>query len=288
MDKLSMTNFDKETRIFWKSTENPEVRQKNSKHQNREVLAGVLLLLIVLPESLIYSGNIQIALLLYAGILIALSFISIFVKEQEIRNICQVFLLLPILRLMNFSVPFFPNNPLFSFIFVYTPLIIPLTIVASSQKFSYEQLGLNFKKIEYYFPISILIGFVLGQGESLIIQTTSLIPDLSLVYIFELAIIMVLFVGITEELLFRSFIQTRFEGILGAWPGLIFSSLIFGFMNSGYGTPYIIFYAFIEGLLIGRIFQKTRSLPFIALIHGFTSMFSFGIIPLMGHSLGFL
>ena len=98
-----MTNFDKNIRNFWNSAENPEIRQKNSKHQSREVLAGTLLLLIVLPESLIYSGNIEIALLLYVGTLVALSLITVFVKEQEIRNICQVFLLLPILRLMNFS-----------------------------------------------------------------------------------------------------------------------------------------------------------------------------------------
>jgi len=108
-----MTNFGEKTTIFGKSAENPEVQHKNSKYQSREALAGVLLLLVVLPESLIYSGEIKIALLLYAGILVALSLISIFVKEKEIRNICQVFLLLPIFRIINFSVPTFPDYSLF-------------------------------------------------------------------------------------------------------------------------------------------------------------------------------
>jgi membrane protease YdiL (CAAX protease family) len=166
--------------------------------------------------------------------------------------------------------------------------MIPLTIVATRQHLTREQLGLSFKNIVFYLPISILVGLVLGLGESLLIKTTSLIPDLSLINVLELVVVMIFFVGVTEELLFRSIIQTRLEEVFGPWTGLIFSSLVFGFMNSGYGVPYVIFYAFFEGLLIGRIFQKTRSLPFIALIHGFTSVFSFGIIPLMGHAFGFL
>lgn len=282
-----MTYFDKQTRIFWKLAGNPEVRQKNSKHQGKETLAYFLLLLIALPESLIYSEHTQTALLLYAVLLVALSSISIFVKEQEIRNICQVLLLFPILRLTNFSVPFFPESPLLFFVFVYSPILIPLTIVVIRQQFTYEQLGLNFKNVGYYLPISILIGFVLGYGESLLIQTTSLIPDLSFINILKLIVVMVLFVGIIEELIFRSILQTRLEEIFGTRSGLVLSSLVFGFMNSGYGTSYEILYASFAGFIIGYLFYKTRSLPFIALTHGFINVFSFGILPLMGYGFGF-
>ncbi len=283
-----MTNFNKKTRIFWKSAENPELRQKNSNHQGREVLAVFLLLLIALPEYLIYSEYTQTALLLYAGLLVVLSLISIFVKEQEIRNICQAFLLLPILRLMNFSVPFFPESPLFSFVFIYAPLMVPLTIVTIRQQLTYEQLGFNFKNIGFYLPSSIIFGLTFGLGEFFLINTSSFFPDPSLINIIELTVVMVLFVGITEELLFRSIIQTRLEKVFGSWTGLILTSLVFGFMNSGYGTPFAIFYAFLEGLFIGRIFQKTRSFPFIALIHGFICVFSFGIIPMMSPGFGFI
>lgn len=286
MEKLSMTNFGEKTTIFGKSAENPEVQHKNSKYQSREALAGVLLLLVVLPESLIYSGEIKIALLLYAGILVALSLISIFVKEKEIRNICQVFLLLPIFRIINFSVPTFPDYSLISFEYIYIPMIIPLTVIITRQQFTYEQLGLSFKKIWYYLPVSIIIGFILGQGESFIMQTTPLIPDLSFINILKLTVVMVFFVGITEELLFRSILQTRLEGIFGLRGGLVLSSLIFGLMNSGFGSPYEILYASFTGFIIGYLFYRTRSLPFIALVHGFISVFSFGIIPYLGHGLG--
>lgn len=287
MEKLSMTNCGEEVKILGKSAENYEVqKQKSLISKSREYLAGILLLLIVLPESLIYFGKFRVALLLYACILIALSLISIFVKEKEIRNICQAFLLLPIFRLINFSMPVFSKMPLLSFIFIYTPMIIPLTIVAINQQFTYKQLGLNFKNLRYYLPVSILIGLILGLGESSAIRIIPLIPDLSFINIAKITLVMIFFVGIIEEIIFRSILQTRLEEIFGVWDGLIFSSLLFGLMNSGYGTTYEILYALFVGLLIGYIFQKTRSLPFIAMIHGFVNVFSFGVIPHLGHGFG--
>lgn len=279
-----MTNCNAE--IFRRLAKNPEVQQKDSKIKNREALAGVFLFLIVLPESLIYFEKIKIALLLYAGILVTLSLISTSIKETEVRNVFQAFLLLPILRLINFSVPFFPGNPLFSFVFIYTPIMIPLTIIVVRQHLTYKQLGINFENIVSYLPASIFIGFIFGLGESFVMQTTPLIPDLSITNILELIVIMIFFVGVTEEFLFRSVLQTRFEEMFGIRGGLVLSGLIFGLMHFVYGTLYAVFYAFATGLIIGYIFYRTRSLPFIALIHGFINVFSFGIIPHLGHGLG--
>lgn len=160
----------------------------------------------------------------------------------------------------NFSIPVFSEISLLSFVFICTPMTIPVTILAIHQKFTYEQLGLNFKNVSYYLPASILIGLILGQGEYSAMQTIQLIPDLSFINILKLTIVMILFVGIIEKIIFRSILQTRLEEIYGMWSGLLLSSLIFGLMNSGYGSPYEIFYAFFVGLLIGYMFQKTRSL----------------------------
>lgn len=244
MEKLIVTSYGEETAILRKSTENPDIQHRNSKYQSKKVLASILLTLIILPESLIYSGNVKVALLLYVGILVVISLVSIFVKEQKVRNIYQAFLLLPILRLMNFSVPMFPEIPLLSFVFIYAPMIIPLTIVINLQNPTNERLGLSFRNLWYYLPAAIFIGFTLGQAEAFIVQATPLIPDLSLVNILLLAAVMIFFVGFTEELLFRSVLQTSLEEVFGSWNGLILSSLIFGLMNFGYGALYEIFYAF--------------------------------------------
>lgn len=90
---------------------------------------------------------------------------------------------------------------------------------------------------------------------------------------------MVFFVGLTEELIFRSILQTRLEEVLGIKEALIVTAILFGFMHSGYGTFHEILYTGFVALFIGFAFYKTRSLPFVAVLHGFINVFLFGILP---------
>ncbi len=50
-------------------------------------------------------------------------------------------------------------------------------------------------------------------------------------------------------------------------------------MHSGYGTFYEILYTGFVGLFMGFAFYKTRSLPFVAVLHGLVNVFLFGILP---------
>jgi membrane protease YdiL (CAAX protease family) len=128
--------------------------------------------------------------------------------------------------------------------------------------------------------ISIPLGFILGLGEYMIIRPGYLIPNLTFETFLKFTIIMVFFIGLVEELIFRSILQTRLEKVFNVKEALIITSLLFGFMNSGYGTFYEIVYTTFMGLILGLAFYKTKSLPFIAALHGFTNVFLFGILPI--------
>ena len=60
---------------------------------------------------------------------------------------------------------------------------------------------------------------------------------------------------------------------------LIITSLLFGLMHSGYGTFNEMLYTGFAGLIMGLLFYKTKSLPFVAVLHGFINVFLFGILP---------
>ncbi|WP_394326042.1 CPBP family intramembrane glutamic endopeptidase [Methanosarcina horonobensis] len=90
---------------------------------------------------------------------------------------------------------------------------------------------------------------------------------------------MVFLVGLIEEIIFRSILQNRLEVFLGSREGLIITSVLFGLMHSVYGNVIEVFYALLVGFIIGYIFYKTRSLPLVAMIHGFINVFLFGVIP---------
>lgn len=241
--------------------------------------------LIMFAELLIFSGRIGGAVWIHIGILIALSLSSIFIKEPEINSIHQALMLLPVLRLVNLSMPIFFNITIYTFIFVYGSLIIPAAVIIAHQKESLEQVGITTKNFKTYMLLSVPLGFLLGLGEYLTIRTGPLIPDLTFINLLQLIIIMVFFVGLVEELIFRSILQTRLQEVLGVKEALIIASVLFGLMHSGYGTFYEIFYTGFVGFIMGFLFYKTKSLPFVAVLHGFVNVFLFGIISYY-HSIG--
>lgn len=144
------------------------------------------------------------------------------------------------------------------------------------------------RKIWIYFPLSILAGLAFGQVEYIMIGARELIPDLSLTNLLILIIIMVFIVGLIEELIFRSILQTRLEEFLGQ-PGEFFFQASF-WDNAFYlrhslrNGIYLLFRRF----FLGYLFYRTRSLPLVVMIHGSINVFLFGIIPHAGSIVGLM
>lgn len=273
-----------------KSIETPEgMRMKTSEDlngktpeiKNKWVYLAIPVIAIAFAELMIYSGRILEAIEIHALILLGLCFSTIFIKNKEIHKTYQALILLPILRLVNLSMPFFYEEPLYDLIFIYSLMAIPASIAATNQEFTRTQLGITFKKIVVYIPLSILMGLLLGVGEFFIVGKNPLSQDLSIFNFLSLTIIMVFLVSPVEEIIFRSILQNRLEIVLGSRKALIITSVLFGLMLSGYGNIYEIFYISSVGALIGYLFYRTRSLPLVTLIHGFMNVFFFGIIPFL-------
>ncbi len=257
----------------------PENRLTQKPVKNKELYLVIPILAIAFAEFMIYSGRIIEAMWVHAALLIGLSLSMLYIKDEEIQKTYQAFILLPVLRLVNLSMPAFYEITLYSFVFIYGLLTIPVTIALTHQGFTKEQLGVTFKKMGIYIPLSIIMGFLLGVGEYLIIETNYLIPDLSITSLLILTLIMVFLVGLIEEIIFRSILQNRLEVFLGSREGLIITSILFGLMHSGYGNIVEVFYTIAVGFIIGFMFYRTRSLPLVTMTHGFINVFLFGVIP---------
>lgn len=252
------------------------------------IYAGIPVATITLIELLIFGGRLREASIAYTLLLLSLSYSIAVLKKTEIRKIYQALLLLTIFRLVNFSMPIFYERNLYSFIFIYAPMAIPITLATVHHKVRYEKKRDTLRSIWIYLPLSILVGLAFGQVEYMLIGARELIPDLSLTNLLILITTMVFIVGLIEELLFRSILQTSLEEFLGPAWGIFLSSLLFGIMHSAYGTPYEIAYTFLLGGFLGYLFYRTRSLPLIVMIHGSINVFLFGIIPHAGFILGLI
>jgi membrane protease YdiL (CAAX protease family) len=252
------------------------------------IYAGIPVAAITLIELLIFGGRLREASIAYTLLLLSLSYSIAVMKKPEIRKIYQALLLLTIFRVVNFSMTVFFERNLYSFIFIYAPMAIPITLATVHQKVKYEKRRDTLRRIWIYLPLSILAGLALGQVEYILIGARELIPDLSLANLLILIIIMVFIIGLIEELIFRSILQTSLEEFLGPAWGIFLSSLLFGIMHSAYGTPYEMAYTFLLGGFLGYLFYRTRSLTLVVMIHGSINVFLFGIIPHAGPILGLI
>jgi uncharacterized protein len=250
--------------------------------------AGVPVIAITFAELLIFGGRLNEAAIVYTLLLLAFSFSTAVSKDQEVRKINQAFLLLPVFRLVNLSIPIFLKVNLYSFVFIYASLAMSAIIAITHQNIVLETKKNLLRRIWIYLPLSILAALVFAEAEYMLIGAKPLIPEISQANLLELIVIMVFVVGLVEELIFRVILQTRLEEFIGPAAGILFASLLFGVMHSGYGTPYEMGFTFLAGCFLGYCFYKTRSLPLVIMINGLTNVFLFGVIPYLGPGLGFI
>jgi len=276
---LKNVNSCRNTSLHNSSIETEDAYPDTIEKDKIRLLILIPVMCIIFAELLIFSDRVQGAIMIHIMILIALSLSSIFIRDLKIQQVYMALMFLPVLRLLDCSIPIFFETTLYTFILVYAPMAIPLAVTIIQQRTSFEKIGITTKNFIQYLVISVPISFLLGLGEYLIIRPGYLIPDLTFVNLLKLTIIMVFFVGLVEELIFRTILQTRLESTLSVKEALIITSVLFGIMHSGHGTFYEILYTSFVGFIMGFAFYKTRSLPFIAMLHGFVNVFLFGILP---------
>ncbi|MDD4161425.1 MAG: CPBP family intramembrane metalloprotease [Methanothrix sp.] len=159
-------------------------------------------------------------------------------------------------------------------------MFIPIYFILKEGFVSRSEAGLTFKGFWFYLPLAISVGFALGWGEYNVIHPQLLTPGANIKDVLILIVTMIFFVGIVEEFIFRSSLQTVLVARLGSKGGLLLASIIFGFMHSGYQLPLELLYVSFAGAIFGLLFWLTKSLPIISLAHGVTNISLFLVVPL--------
>ncbi len=247
-------------------------------------IAIVSMIMIALGELLLFSGNVTLGVAVHI-LNLQMIIVSMFIRAEETsrtvldKQILQSLLLLLLLRIINVSMPFFFTMTLYWYPLIYSPMFISIYLIFRYQNASFDDIGMNTRHLRYYIPLALIIGAILAWVEYRIIHPEPLIPELGIANMLTLVIIMFVFVGLVEELIFRSILQTKLQQLMEPWEGLLVASILFGIMHSGYGSVSELMFATAAGLLIGYIYQKTGSLPFVTVIHGTTNVLLFGVLP---------
>ena len=249
----------------------------------KEIYLPILPILgIIIGELLMFMGQVYPGLAIHIINIQVISIAIIIGKfSDEIKKVFQSMLLLLIMRIINLSMPQFFSFTLLWYPLVYGIMFNPIYYVIKNQKISLTKIGIDFKRLYIYLPAALIIGTAMAMLEFRILHPTPLILNLKLQNLLLISMVMFVFVATVEELIFRSILITRLEEVFGSKNSLLLSSLLFGVMHAGYGLLEEVVFATFFGVILGFIFQKTRSFPFIVVIHGTANVLLLGILPII-------
>ena len=174
-----------------------------------------------------------------------------------------------------------PNGDLHVAAF-YGVMFIPIIALVARRKLSRYDLGLaGGVRLTYLIPVGILVGVGLGVIEYAILGNSQIIPNASALELILLSIIMIFFVALVEELLFRVLLQPQLVERSGAVAGILITSVIFGALHAIYGNFYELLFTAGAGVVFGVAFYKTKNLPFVVTMHAVDDIVLYGVLPFL-------
>ncbi len=248
--------------------------------------------MVLLGEAFLFTGNMDTSILIHL-LNILLCVMAPFVLRTN-PIIWQSFSLVSMLRVLNLGMPKFATLTIFWLPLVYAPVILVAFLLLRDETLGWKDYLQKVRKLFeirpklsgwklWYLPAGFLLSLVLANIEfkvlSMTIDDLRMIPSLEIGYIVALFVVMVFFVGLGEELVFRYVLQTRMEGVLGVLGAIMFASVTFAAMHSGYQSGPYVAYVFLVAFLLGSLYYKTRSLAFVTLVHGTLNFFLFSFLP---------
>lgn len=219
-----------------------------------------------LAELLIYNGLIQGALGVYLLMFVAVLILPYVAPEKG--EVAMAFSLIPLFRLINFGMPVFFESTLGWIALIYGSLIIATVLTAAALPAAHLRTAGGIGQLFIHLPYVAGAAIVLGTIEDSVLTPGPLITALSVSEGVFFVVLMIGFIGLGEELLFRGVIQSTVADYAGPGPALIVSTLLFVVLNSALFTPEVIVWAAFTGGILGVYYELTNNWVITGMIRG--------------------
>lgn len=219
-------------------------------------------------------------LAIHAGLLLAFMARSV-LSVGYAHDLYLALSMLPLIRVLAIAMPFWLTDQSAHFALVNLPLIVATLLAARYLHYGRRELGLRLGFLPWQLAIS-LTGPLIGYIERLIIQPPALAPDLSLQAVWWPALSLLLFTGLSEELLFRGVLQTAAVRALGARWGIVTVAVMFGVLHIGWQSALDVAFVTVVGLFFGWAVYRTRSILGVTLAHGIANIVLLIVLPNLG------
>lgn len=246
---------------------------------NARVRSWLFLAAIVVAELVTAWVNPLAGLSLHA--LILLGWIPLTALEQDRReqSLMIASMLLPVIRLVSLALPLHLLSPLAWYPATAIPLYVAAWKVARMVGLPAKRMGLRGEDLPRQFLIGVAgvgIGIIQFQVLRLPPFMGGSKPDDTLLA----GLVLVLFAGFLDELLFRGLLQALAYRTMGS-AGPVYVAFLYAAMHLGYRSPVPVLAALGLGLVFGAIAHRSQSIVGIALAHGLANIVAYLVMPVL-------
>jgi membrane protease YdiL (CAAX protease family) len=249
-----------------------------TRNQSFILIYFILIILIAQIMSTYYSTTFGI--ILEAFLIINLIVNSILTKSIKFSYLSQAMILLPLINIISLNMAVIALKPIYWLTIVAVPITIATIIMMRNQGISRSKAGFIIGNLPLQLIVAIT-GVALGIIEYNIFHQTAIISDFNQINIIIVGSIIIIFIGLLEQLIFRGIIQKLAENIMGNSLGIIFASILFTILNIGWNSPLNLIFIFLVSIYYGYVFQKTRSVIGIGISQGLFYLTIFILLPFL-------
>jgi uncharacterized protein len=247
--------------------------------QRATMICWILLLLIAAAEYVTAAVQPQIGLAMHAALLIGLLIWGGVGPRRAERRLALGLLLAPLVRLLSVGLPLPALPQLAWYPAVGVPLLAATWLIVRQTGLGPRTLGL--RQGNLLLELALMAGgFTLGAVEYAILKPEPAFGAMSGWYFFGAALVLLIFTGFTEELIFRGVLQALALPVLGR-SALIYVSLLFGALHIGHLSVGDLVFVSLVALLFGQIVRREGSILGVTIAHGITNLTLFVIMPFL-------
>jgi len=188
--------------------------------------------------------------------------------------------LAPLIRILSLSIPLGNIDPQFFYLIPGIPLLAAAFTAARIAGYRMSDIYLavsNLKKKHNWivqFAV-VFLGIPLGFMEYFILRPDPIIPELTVGSVVTASLILIIFTGLTEELIFRGVMKRSADDFYGEKVSIIYVSLLFAALHITHLSAIDVLFVFGVALLFSAIVHRTESLYGVVIAHGLTNIILF-------------
>jgi membrane protease YdiL (CAAX protease family) len=245
-----------------------------------KVALAYLLALIVAETLTTYFAPLA-GMIIYGFILIALSLQASLGFKKRGKPFLVSLAIVPLIRILNLTLPLAQFETIYWYPLIGIPLFGAVIFGARVTRLNSRAIGFRLTKQDV--PVQLLIGLTgigIGYIEYLILRPSPYISDLSWIKFWMPALILLVFTGFLDEIIFRGLLQTSATRELGRL-GILYVALVYAVLYIGSQSTLNILFVFSIAILFGVLAFHTGSLIGISLSHGLANITLYLVLPFL-------